>query len=478
MDAQTLAEVMGHRVSQARYAELAPAFNKALLEAECTNVRRAAQFIAQIGHESGGLYWMEEAGTGDDYNGRADLGNIHPGDGPRYKGRGPIQITGRSNYRTLSRWAHSKGLVPTSSFFEDEPHRLSEPDYGFLGAVWYWTVARPRINQMADNSDTVGVTRAVNGGTNGLQDRHNRYQHALQFGKKILPQQEVEVKEKILPYARDQITQDTFYNCGPASVQTVVRAATGHLFTEAELAQKLKTTVRGTDYIGLFPPALHHYIPQAQYVVREMPNDPPTHGQTALLWDNLTHSLDAGYGAICNIVAPPNNYPKAQLGGESPHYSGGTVYHYFAVMGYREDVTGRYLWVADSGFYPYGYWITLQQLATLIPPKGYTYSTAPKRAEGNLMEPVLLGGVSAGALDEAKIAAKETARILGEPIQSLVSPHAKMTPIQALQYIDRATWDVRILLLELFRQLGMDPQKIINDAYAAEEKRTAPKEEA
>jgi predicted chitinase len=139
-------------------------------------------WLAQIGEESGGLKWMEDIASGSEYEGRGDLGNTQPGDGVRFKGRGPIQITGRSNYSRLSQWAFGLNLVPSPTFFVDQPAQLSSDQYGFLGAVWYWTVARPQINSLCDAGDIVGVTKAINGGTNGLQDRTNRWNHCLSMG--------------------------------------------------------------------------------------------------------------------------------------------------------------------------------------------------------------------------------------------------------------------------------------------------------
>ncbi|OZC55954.1 hypothetical protein CH276_28010 [Rhodococcus sp. 06-470-2] len=187
MDAVTLAKAMDNRVSMARYEELAPAFNRALIQAGCNTVLRVTMWCSQIGHESGGLKWMEEIADGSAYEGRRDLGNTQPGDGKRFKGRGPIQVTGRNNYARLSAWAHSKGIVDTPTKFVDEPTLLSQPDFGFLGAVWYWTVARPQMNQLADDQLLVAATQAVNGGQNGIDDRRKFYYRALALGDALLP---------------------------------------------------------------------------------------------------------------------------------------------------------------------------------------------------------------------------------------------------------------------------------------------------
>ncbi len=187
MDAKVLARAMGDAVSAERYAKLAPAFISAMVQAGCTTIERAAMWCAQLGHESVGLRHMEEMADGSAYEGRADLGNFQTGDGRRFKGRGPIQVTGRHNYTKLSEWAHGKGYVPTPTYFVDNPTALADDRYGFLGAVWYWTVARPQINDLCDKRDIVGVTRAINGGTNGLPDRTLRWNRCLEIGAALLP---------------------------------------------------------------------------------------------------------------------------------------------------------------------------------------------------------------------------------------------------------------------------------------------------
>lgn len=184
--AQILSEAMGGTLSLQRYSELLPAVQQALIACDCTTKNRIAMWVAQIGHESAGLKYMEEIASGSAYEGRSDLGNVNPGDGTRYKGRGPIQITGRFNYTKLSQWAYENEYVPTTTFFVDAPHQLSSDKYGFLGVVWYWTVARPQINSMCDNNDLSGVTQAINGGYNGLDDRRNRWVKARNMGDRLL----------------------------------------------------------------------------------------------------------------------------------------------------------------------------------------------------------------------------------------------------------------------------------------------------
>lgn len=170
-----------------RAKQLIAGCNKALTVGGMTTVRRAAMFLAQVGEESGSLRYTEEIADGSEYNGRADLGNVHPGDGPRFKGRSFIQITGRSNYLRFSGWAHAKGLVPTADYFIQHPQQLANDEFAWMGPVWYFTVARPMLNQLADKGDVVTATRQINGGLNGLADRQARWSRCLRLGTAILP---------------------------------------------------------------------------------------------------------------------------------------------------------------------------------------------------------------------------------------------------------------------------------------------------
>lgn len=184
--AQILSQAMGGRLPLDRYRELLPAVSEALRACECTSVLRIAMWLAQIGHESGGLYYTEEIASGAAYEGRADLGNTQPGDGVRFKGRSWIQITGRLNYTRLSQWAFDKGLVGHSDYFVQEPYKLAQDEYAGLGAAWYWVVARPDTNQAADRRDLDRVTRYINGGISGIEDRRARYSRALSMGDQLL----------------------------------------------------------------------------------------------------------------------------------------------------------------------------------------------------------------------------------------------------------------------------------------------------
>jgi predicted chitinase len=181
----TLAEVMGNSVGRDRYTALLPAVEECLINCGCNTSARIAMWAAQIGHESGGLKYMEEIADGSAYEGRSDLGNTQPGDGRKFKGRGPIQVTGRHNYTNLSKWAHSNNLVPTPTFFVDHPHELASDKYGFMGVTWYWTTQR-KLNEAADKRDVEGATRMINGGLNGISDRKARYSKAILMGDRLL----------------------------------------------------------------------------------------------------------------------------------------------------------------------------------------------------------------------------------------------------------------------------------------------------
>jgi putative chitinase len=141
--------------------KLTPALNQTMVEFEIDTPLRQAHFLAQIIHECDRFNALEEYASGEDYEWREDLGNVYPGDGMRFKGRGLIQITGRTNYKRCGQ-ALNLDLLR-------HPTRLSDPDLASRSAGWYW--ADHKLNQPADRDDVEAVTVKINGGFNGLDDR-------------------------------------------------------------------------------------------------------------------------------------------------------------------------------------------------------------------------------------------------------------------------------------------------------------------
>lgn len=128
---------------------------------------RLVHFLAQTGEESDHFATLTEYASGDAYEGRGDLGNVKPGDGPRFKGRGNIELTGRTNYRAFTAWLRS--TVPSAPDFEALPNLLAVYPWAIYAAVWYW--ASHNLNTLADRDDVDTITHKVNGGFNGLGER-------------------------------------------------------------------------------------------------------------------------------------------------------------------------------------------------------------------------------------------------------------------------------------------------------------------
>ena len=194
-----LADAMG--IGQASAELWVSHVNTALGMCGCTTPEHVAQWIAQIGHESGGMSRLVEslnysvdglmktwpsrftlglanlhARMGSEpadqqaiaeiaYGGR--MGNVHPGDGYRFRGRGLIQVTGRANYRECG--------MAIGHDLEQEPSLLEMRGTAAASTAWYWR--KHRLTGL--NGDVLRVTRLINGGTHGLADRKARYDKAL-----------------------------------------------------------------------------------------------------------------------------------------------------------------------------------------------------------------------------------------------------------------------------------------------------------
>jgi len=145
--------------------------NVAMARHRIDTPKRIAAFLAQVGHESGQLQYVRELGN-NQYLSKYDTGTLAlrlgntpqaDGDGQKYRGRGLIQITGRTNYRQCS-----LGLFGDERLLE-LPELLEQPQWAAESAAWFWE--RGGLNALADRDEFNSITRRINGGLNGLQDR-------------------------------------------------------------------------------------------------------------------------------------------------------------------------------------------------------------------------------------------------------------------------------------------------------------------
>ena len=138
---------------------------------------RVCHFLAQAAHESDGFktlreYWGPTPAQ-NRYEGRATLGNTRNGDGKRFMGRGIFQLTGRANYR---QFGQAIGVD-----LENNPELAESPEISVHTAVEYWK--NRKLNPLADQDDIEKITRKINGGLNGFEDR-KKY---LDIAKRIIP---------------------------------------------------------------------------------------------------------------------------------------------------------------------------------------------------------------------------------------------------------------------------------------------------
>ena len=150
-----------------------PVLNTAMVRYQIIGPKRVAAFIAQIGHESGQPKYVKEiwgpTSAQARYEGRKDLGNTVAGDGPKYRGRGLIQITGRANYIMCGE-ALALDLI-------NHPELLEKPQHACMSAAWFWVTRG--LNTLADAGQFDRITRRINGGQNGAADRQALYARAL-----------------------------------------------------------------------------------------------------------------------------------------------------------------------------------------------------------------------------------------------------------------------------------------------------------
>ena len=145
--------------------------NKCLDMYEITTAPRIRHFLSQTAHESGGGRYKKELASGEAYNNRSDLQN-GPTDGPKYKGAGYIQLTGKYNYSRLAEYLNDPRVMEGVDYVAE--------NLPFTSAGYWWM--DNKMNELIDSgADVLAVTRRVNGGTNGLADRQHYYEICLKL---------------------------------------------------------------------------------------------------------------------------------------------------------------------------------------------------------------------------------------------------------------------------------------------------------
>lgn len=202
---QLLRDVAGVPVNKRVVDGLVKYLPEALARYHVNTDLRLAHFLAQICHESDHFNTLEEYADGSAYEWRKDLGNVRRGDGRRYKGRGVIQLTGRANYR---RYGEILGLD-----LENNPELAETPEVSVLTALEYWK--QKKLNSLADEDNVKRITKLINGGYNGLNDRINKLRRAKKaiatmhsVVKRVEPKVEPRVEEKV--EAENEIPLPTF----------------------------------------------------------------------------------------------------------------------------------------------------------------------------------------------------------------------------------------------------------------------------
>lgn len=201
ISAEQLAAFGWRRITDTMLADL----NAALTEFGITTPARIAHFMSQVGHESGLGMYTRELASGEAYEGRKSLGNTQPGDGPRFKGAGYIQLTGRANYQSFANYMGDPNIMLGVDYVADR--------YPWSSAGYWW--CSHGMNELVDSGATVEqVTLRVNGGDNGLARR--KYLYDLWVDQNPVIEEEDEMN-KVLDYedwAWDELNEwaGTAYN--------------------------------------------------------------------------------------------------------------------------------------------------------------------------------------------------------------------------------------------------------------------------
>lgn len=162
-------------IAPEKFQEYIYFFFESLMEYSIFSPVEVATYLAQIVHETGELRYMTELNP-TNYEGNKSLGNIKKGDGAKFIGRGAFQITGRRNYNYVS---NKLGVN-----FIENPELLAESQYAFRSAGAFWKLKKISENVGTDYESFKQVTKKINDGYNGLEERWNYFQELLKFIKK------------------------------------------------------------------------------------------------------------------------------------------------------------------------------------------------------------------------------------------------------------------------------------------------------
>jgi len=167
------ADLAAAGIAPERIATYLAPLNAACVEFDINTPARAAQFLAQVTWESEEFKYTREiwgpTAAQQSYDGRRDLGNYQRGDGFKFRGAGLIELTGRGNFSECS-----AALFGNPSVLVNNPDKLAEPATSCRAAAWFWHSRG--CNELADAGNFTGITRKINGGLNGLQNRLDIYE--------------------------------------------------------------------------------------------------------------------------------------------------------------------------------------------------------------------------------------------------------------------------------------------------------------
>ena len=176
MNLEILDKAAGKAVNRSNAAAVLSSLAEYGPKVGLTVPHRVVPYLSQLMHESGRFRYDHElwgpTPAQRRYEGRKDLGNVHKGDGYKFRGRGPIQVTGRANHAEFTAWVR-KYIDPDGPDFTEEPELLLSDPWEGLAPIWYWSTRK--LNRYADNGDNEMITRRINGGLNGYEDRLNLY---------------------------------------------------------------------------------------------------------------------------------------------------------------------------------------------------------------------------------------------------------------------------------------------------------------